>query len=203
RFTVSIRINSIDDKSPEAYFRALEMNEKPSAHRRYIRLLESGNNLSDLDRKTPVENFEWWKINKGQQFWLDRQTHLSTMITTGALVEAAEPYAEQSFHRNASWNESSQQQLYLSEASTIHNPKADKRVRDEFKLARAMRDSWVSQVRSSCRETVPRRGIAVFGSTSSKDETKLWRLNFIGVFRLIQYAVRCISCAIEEERVRY
>ncbi|KAG9060910.1 hypothetical protein KI688_007867 [Linnemannia hyalina] len=36
-------------------------------------------------------------------------------------------------------------QLYLSEASTIHNPKADKCVRDEFKLARAMRDSWINQ----------------------------------------------------------
>ncbi|KAK3841369.1 MAG: hypothetical protein J3R72DRAFT_154845 [Linnemannia gamsii] len=78
-------------------------------------------------------------------------------------------------------------QLYLSEASTIHNPKADKCVRDEFKLARAMRDSWISQVRSTCRESVPRRGMAVFGSISFKDETKLWRLDFNGVFRLMQF----------------
>ncbi|KAI1313796.1 hypothetical protein EDD11_002503 [Mortierella claussenii] len=77
--------------------------------------------------------------------------------------------------------------LYLSEASTIHNPKADKCVRDEFKLARAMRDSWISQIRSICRETVPRRGMAVFGSSSFKDETKLWRLDFNGVFRLMQF----------------
>ncbi|KAG0252351.1 hypothetical protein DFQ27_008134 [Actinomortierella ambigua] len=76
-------------------------------------------------------------------------------------------------------------QLYLSEASTIHDPKADKRARDEFKLARAMRDSWISQVRSTCRETAPRSGF--FGSTSSKDETKLWRLDFNGDFRLMQF----------------
>ncbi|KAF9177012.1 hypothetical protein BGZ50_009327 [Haplosporangium sp. Z 11] len=78
-------------------------------------------------------------------------------------------------------------QLYLSEASTIHSPKADKCARDEFKLARAMRDSWISQIRSTCRENVPRRGMAVFGSISYKDETKLWRLDFNGVFRLMQF----------------
>ncbi|KAG0352911.1 hypothetical protein BGZ54_002516 [Gamsiella multidivaricata] len=50
-------------------------------------------------------------------------------------------------------------QLYLSEASTIHSPKADKCVRDEFKLARVMRDSWVSQVRSTCREAKQDFGI--------------------------------------------
>ena len=103
-------INSSVDKPPEAYFRTFEMNEKLSAHRRYIRLLESDNNLSDVDRRTLVENFEWWKSSKGQQFWLDRRTHLSTTRTTGVLVEAAEPYVGQSFRRNALWNESSQQQ---------------------------------------------------------------------------------------------
>ncbi|KAF9954686.1 hypothetical protein BGZ70_010490 [Mortierella alpina] len=78
-------------------------------------------------------------------------------------------------------------QLYLSEAALLHSPKADKAAWDEFKLARAMRDSWISQVRSACRETVPRRGMAVFGSTSHKDETKIWRLDFRGVFRLMQF----------------
>jgi len=104
-------INSAVDKSPEAYFRTFEMNEKLSAHRRYIQLLKSDKNLSDVDRRTLVENFEWWKSsNNGQQFWLDRRTHLSTMRTTGVLVEAAETYAWQSFRRNALCNESNQQQ---------------------------------------------------------------------------------------------
>ncbi|KAF9410343.1 hypothetical protein BGZ94_001674 [Podila epigama] len=78
-------------------------------------------------------------------------------------------------------------QLYLSEASAIHNVKNDKRVRDDFKLARAMRDSWSSQVRTTCRERVPPRGMAVFGSLSFKEETKICRLDFHGVFRLIEF----------------
>jgi hypothetical protein len=87
-------ISSTADKSAEAYFRAFELNEKLSAYRRYMRLIEGDNTLSDVDKKTVVENFEWWKTNKGHQFWTDRRTHLSTMRTTGALFEAAEPYAD-------------------------------------------------------------------------------------------------------------
>ncbi|KAG0269742.1 hypothetical protein BGZ95_001957, partial [Linnemannia exigua] len=68
-------------------------------------------------------------------------------------------------------------QLCLSEASTLHNGKAEKLRRDEFKLTRALWDSWVSQVKA-------RRGIAVYGSSTFNDETKLWRLDFCGVFRL-------------------
>lgn len=41
----------------------------------------------------------------------------------------------------AIWGDS---QIFLSEASTIHIPKAENLRRDEFKLARALRDSWVS-----------------------------------------------------------
>ncbi|KAG0233795.1 hypothetical protein BGW42_007166 [Actinomortierella wolfii] len=79
------------------------------------------------------------------------------------------------------------QQLLLAEASLIHFPKLDKGRRDEFKLARAMRDSWISQVRSICNLTVPPRGLAMFGSLSFKDETKLLRMDFQGVFRLQQF----------------
>lgn len=78
-------------------------------------------------------------------------------------------------------------QIFLLEASTIHSPKAEKLRRDEFKLARAMRDSWVSQVRVTCKHSVPLSGIAVFGSSTFKDETKLWRLDFRGVFRFVHF----------------
>ncbi|KAG0253235.1 hypothetical protein BG011_006477 [Mortierella polycephala] len=78
-------------------------------------------------------------------------------------------------------------QLCLSEASTIHNGKAEKLRQDEFKLARAMRDSWVSQVKATSKHSIPRRGIAVYGSSTFNDETKLWRLDFRGVFRLLHF----------------
>ncbi|KAF9352666.1 hypothetical protein BGX34_012029 [Mortierella sp. NVP85] len=77
-------------------------------------------------------------------------------------------------------------QVYLAEASTLHQPKAEKLKEDEYKLVRAMRDSWISQLRATCRESIPCRSMAVFGSSSYKDETKLWMLDFKGVFRLFQ-----------------
>ncbi|KAG0221193.1 hypothetical protein BGW41_007131, partial [Actinomortierella wolfii] len=78
-------------------------------------------------------------------------------------------------------------QLYLSEASSIHNAKAEKLRQDEFKLARAMRDTWISQVKAISKHSIPRRGMAVFGSSTFNDETKFWRLDFCGVFRLIHF----------------
>ncbi|KAF9409139.1 hypothetical protein BGZ94_002045 [Podila epigama] len=80
-------------------------------------------------------------------------------------------------------------QVYLAEASMLHQPKAEKQKEDEFKLARAMRDSWMSQLRATCRESVSCRGMSVFGSSSFKDETKLWMMDFRAVFRLHQFDV--------------
>ncbi|KAK3811925.1 MAG: hypothetical protein J3Q66DRAFT_49613 [Benniella sp.] len=79
------------------------------------------------------------------------------------------------------------QQLLLAEAALIHNPKLEKRLQDEFKLARAMRDSWISHVRSISNLSVPPRGLAVFGSVSFKDETKVMIMDFQGMFRLKQF----------------
>ncbi|KAF9176654.1 hypothetical protein BGZ50_000137 [Haplosporangium sp. Z 11] len=79
------------------------------------------------------------------------------------------------------------QQLLLAEAALIHAPKLEKRRQDEFKLARAMRDSWISHVRSISSLAVPPRDLAMFGSVSFKDETKLLRMDFQGVFRLQQF----------------
>ncbi|KAF9415395.1 hypothetical protein BGZ76_004802 [Entomortierella beljakovae] len=77
-------------------------------------------------------------------------------------------------------------QVYLAEASLLHSAKADKKLGDEFKLIRAMKDSWVSQVGIVCRESIPPQGIAVFGSSSFQDETKIWMMDFKGMFRLFQ-----------------
>ncbi|KAG0196459.1 hypothetical protein BGX33_001628 [Mortierella sp. NVP41] len=78
-------------------------------------------------------------------------------------------------------------QIYLAEASTLHQPKTEKLKEDEYKLVMAMRDSWISQLRATCRESIPCRAMTVFGSSSYKDETKLWLLDFKGVFRLFQF----------------
>ncbi|KAG0343618.1 hypothetical protein BG004_005139 [Podila humilis] len=79
------------------------------------------------------------------------------------------------------------QQLLLVEAAQLHNPETLKRRQDEFKLARALRDTWISQVRLISNVSVPHRGLAVFGCSSFKDEVKLLRLNYHGFFCLQQF----------------
>ncbi|KAG9062244.1 hypothetical protein KI688_006576 [Linnemannia hyalina] len=79
------------------------------------------------------------------------------------------------------------QQLFLAEAASVHRPKSEKRRQDEFKLAKAMRDAWIEHVGSISRLAVPHRGLAVFGSVSFKNETKLLRMDFQGAFRLQQF----------------
>jgi hypothetical protein len=78
-------------------------------------------------------------------------------------------------------------QLCLSEASTLHDAKTEKLARDEYKLARALKDSWVNQVRTTSKQSIPRRGIAVYGSSTFNDESKFWRLDFCGIFRLVHF----------------
>ncbi|KAK3822650.1 MAG: hypothetical protein J3Q66DRAFT_329852 [Benniella sp.] len=79
-------------------------------------------------------------------------------------------------------------QLFLAGASCLSQPNVDnKQWQDEFKLARAMRGSWVSQIKSTCHEAIPCRGMAVFGSYSYKDETRFWKMDFQGAFRLQEF----------------
>ncbi|KAF8954366.1 hypothetical protein BGZ46_002941, partial [Entomortierella lignicola] len=78
------------------------------------------------------------------------------------------------------------QQLLLVEASQLHHTDAKKSQEDEFKLIRAMRDSWISQVRTISKLTVPHRGLAVFGCACHKDEVKVMKFDYQGVFRAIQ-----------------
>ncbi|KAF9548023.1 hypothetical protein EC957_007306 [Mortierella hygrophila] len=75
-------------------------------------------------------------------------------------------------------------QIYIAEASLIHEPKQDKEFKDKFKVVRCMRDSWNCQIRSIARESVPPQDFSVFGSTSFEDETKFYAMDFIGTYRL-------------------
>ncbi|KAF9972830.1 hypothetical protein BGZ75_001357, partial [Mortierella antarctica] len=71
-------------------------------------------------------------------------------------------------------------QIYLAEVSTIYDAKLEKEAKDKFKLARCMRDSWNSQIKSISREAIPPSGLTVFGSTSFGDETKFYAMDFAG-----------------------
>ncbi|KAF9921079.1 hypothetical protein FBU30_008932 [Linnemannia zychae] len=74
-----------------------------SAHRRYKSLVESKSNiLSGAEKKALLDSFEHWKTSKGYQFWLDRRTHVSTIITAGSIAESTPPYVEKSLKRNLS-----------------------------------------------------------------------------------------------------
>ncbi|KAG0065216.1 hypothetical protein BGZ90_001865 [Linnemannia elongata] len=130
-------INSAADKRPDTYFRTFEMNEKQSAHRRYARLIGSGNNLPESERKRLMDYFEMWKTNSGLQFWCDRRTHLSAMRTASSLVEASEPYANQSLSRNVSWITTSQQQDYVDPIADLEHYKVlNQEHLHDFSLAR-------------------------------------------------------------------
>ncbi|KAF9294002.1 hypothetical protein BGZ74_011461 [Mortierella antarctica] len=78
-------------------------------------------------------------------------------------------------------------QILISEAALIRRAKSEKRMEDEYKLLRAMRDSWMSQVRSICTESKPPQGIAVYGTASFMDETRLFRMDYQGAFRVQQF----------------
>ncbi|KAK3807277.1 MAG: hypothetical protein J3Q66DRAFT_445045 [Benniella sp.] len=84
----------------------------------------------------------------------------------------------------ATWNGN---QICLSEASLIQQAKPDKMKQDEFKLARALRDSWISQVKTMSQHWISKCGLAVYGSSTFNSTTKLWRLECRGVFRLINF----------------
>ncbi|KAF9344913.1 hypothetical protein BGX26_003761 [Mortierella sp. AD094] len=103
-------------------------------------------------------------------------------------------------------------QIYVAEASQISDAKPDKKLEDEFKVKREMRDSWVSQIHSICRDSQPINGTAVFGSSSFEDETKFHMLDFASVFRIRQIqsmvipltkgefakkVMACVTCCLE------
>jgi len=78
-------------------------------------------------------------------------------------------------------------QIYMAEASLIHEPKLDKEPKDKFKVVHYMRDSWNCQIQSIARESVPPTGLTVFGSTSFEDETKFVAMDYVGTYRLRQF----------------
>ncbi|KAG0285128.1 hypothetical protein BGZ97_007925 [Linnemannia gamsii] len=86
-----------DDRSPESFFLAFKLMDKLTAHRRYGWVIERC--CTDVDRKQRKEEFERWKSGKGASYWTDQRARLSAIRTAGTLIEASEPYAEDSLHR--------------------------------------------------------------------------------------------------------
>ncbi|KAF9081922.1 hypothetical protein BGX27_004732, partial [Mortierella sp. AM989] len=88
--------NTLNDRSPEAFFLAFEITDKHTAHRRYGLVIERCSIGADRVR---LEEFDQWKKNIGPRHWTDQQARNSAMKTAGALIEASEPFAENSLQR--------------------------------------------------------------------------------------------------------
>jgi hypothetical protein len=48
-------------------------------------------------------------------------------------------------------------------AALLQNAKIDKEHDDSWKVKRAMRNSWISQMKALCKTALPRTGMRVFG----------------------------------------
>ncbi|KAF9127465.1 hypothetical protein BG015_004536 [Linnemannia schmuckeri] len=86
-------------------------------------------------------------------------------------------------------------QIYLAESSMLFNAGIRKRAQDERKVKRDMRDSLISQLTDFCKEASPPAGFSVFGSSSSGAETKFYRMDIAGAFRLHQVGTMTIPIA--------
>ncbi|KAF9125929.1 hypothetical protein BGX30_000231 [Mortierella sp. GBA39] len=128
--------------------------------------------ITDESMKDPVARYIMSVISSYSHLWKN--------LEKDDLTEAKQP--RQYAGGVAVWGNS---QIFLSEASTIHSPKAEKLRRDELKLARAMRDSWVSRFRVACEHLTTLSGIALFGSSTFKDETSSGDLTFVAFFGLV------------------
>jgi ribosomal protein L24 len=88
-------------------------------------------------------------------------------------------------------------QIYVAEAALLQNAKFDKEHDDSWKVKRAMRDSWISQVKAICNTALPPSGMRVFGSSSFNAETKFYAMDFAGAFRL--YQINKMTVPLEKE----
>ncbi|KAG0216839.1 hypothetical protein BGX31_000451 [Mortierella sp. GBA43] len=75
-------------------------------------------------------------------------------------------------------------QIYVAEAARVYGAALDKKSDDAWKVKRAMRDSWVSQLRRICETERPTSPLMVFGSTSHLHTTKFYVMDFVGCFRV-------------------
>ncbi|KAF9280633.1 hypothetical protein BGZ68_007115 [Mortierella alpina] len=77
-----------------------------------------------------------------------------------------------------------QHQIYIAESALIYGATQDKMDEDCWKSKRALRDSWVSQIKAISQDAHPRTGMSVFGSTSHNRQTQFFAMDYKGVFRV-------------------
>ncbi|KAG0253761.1 hypothetical protein BGZ95_006214, partial [Linnemannia exigua] len=92
---------------------------------------------------------------------------------------------------------SERSQIYLAESSVLHLPDTRKRILDEIKVKRDMRDTLIAQLAEFSRESLPPTGFSVFGSTSFGPHTKFYQMDIAGVFRVYQMGSMLIPLAKE------
>ncbi|KAG9061128.1 hypothetical protein KI688_007758 [Linnemannia hyalina] len=76
------------------------------------------------------------------------------------------------------------QQIYIAESALIYGATQDKKDEDAWRSRRALRDSWVSQIKATSQTPHPRSGMSVFGSTSHNGETQFFAMDYKGLFRV-------------------
>lgn len=67
--------------------------------------------------------------------------------------------------------QSTARQIYVTEAVQLYKATLDKKDDDAWKVKRAMRDGWVSQLRRTSETHHRPNRLVVFGSTSHRDVT--------------------------------
>ncbi|KAG0227750.1 hypothetical protein BGW41_003694 [Actinomortierella wolfii] len=76
------------------------------------------------------------------------------------------------------------QQIYIAETALIYGATQDKKDEDAWKAKRALRDSWVSQIKAICQKSRIPSDITVFGSISHNGETQFFAMDYKGLFRV-------------------
>ncbi|KAF9999332.1 hypothetical protein BGZ80_007558 [Entomortierella chlamydospora] len=96
-------IQSTCGGSPRAFFEAFDIYVKQYGYQKYTQTIQESN--LDMDTKLDLwQKFKYWKANDGVQFWLDRQSQSSQIITASTLVKGSESYAKESIHRTGKEN---------------------------------------------------------------------------------------------------
>jgi len=74
----------------------------------------------------------------------------------------------------------------------IYGATMDKKEDDALKTKRAIRDSWVLQMRQVCETSKPTTPLMVFGSTSHQSNTRFYVMDIVGCIRVSSIATMVI-----------
>ncbi|KAK3807221.1 MAG: hypothetical protein J3Q66DRAFT_406477 [Benniella sp.] len=81
----------------------------------------------------------------------------------------------------------------------IYGATLGKKEDDALKTKRAIRDSWVSQIRRICETSKPTTPLMVFGSTAQLNNTRFYVMDFMGCFRVTSIGTMVIPVDEKED----